>query len=109
MSQMVLVTEYRTRPGKRNELYALFDRLLARDLVPGRGFMAWSTSATERDASYLFECWSDADNYATLVATSEFAEYIAGVDLLVTTQPVTTVSVPRRFGGAWFHSDEDPT
>jgi quinol monooxygenase YgiN len=99
MSQMVLMTEYRTRPGKRNELFELFDRLLAEDGTPGRGFIVWSTSEIDRDSSYLFEYWSDAADFAELTATPQFAEYIAGVDRLVSTQPVTTVTVPRLLGG----------
>jgi quinol monooxygenase YgiN len=100
MSQMVLMTEYRTRPGKRNELFALFDRLLAEDAVPGRGFIVWSTSEIDRDSSYLFEYWNDADDFAELTTTPQFAEYVAGVDRLVSAEPVTTVTVPRLLRGA---------
>ena len=47
MSQMIVVTEYRAKPGKRGELFELFDRLLAPQLAPGRDLVVWSNSAIE--------------------------------------------------------------
>ena len=61
---MVLVTKYRTRPGKRDELFQLFDRLLANRRTLGRDVVMWCDSTTERDASFLFEYWSDATSFA---------------------------------------------
>jgi quinol monooxygenase YgiN len=108
MGQMVLMTEYRTKPGKRNELFELFDRLLAHDRVIGQDFLVWSTSTTDRDASFLFEYWSDADGFADLVNDPRFVEYISGVDQLVKTRPVTTVSVPHLVDGVRVHSSDEP-
>jgi|GEM_PF-6908660 quinol monooxygenase YgiN len=96
---MVLVTEYRTRPGKRDELFRLFERLLAHRRTFGRDVMMWCDSATERDASFLVEYWSDSTSFARLTETPWYAEYVAAVDVLVDSPPHTTVTVPRWVGG----------
>ncbi len=95
VGEMMLLTEYRTRPGKRDELFRLFDRLIAHRGTTGRDFMVWSNSTTERDASFLFEYWSDADRFGHLFEDSSYLEYVVAVDDLVLSPPVTTVTVPR--------------
>lgn len=47
MSEMMLMTEYLTRSGKREELFHLFKTLLDNTSAAGRDFVAWSTSTTE--------------------------------------------------------------
>jgi len=96
---MVLVTEYRTKPGKRDEPFKLFERLLAHRVSHGRDAMMWCDSATERDASFLVEYWSDATSFARLAESPCYAEYVAEVDVLVDAPPDTTVTVPRWIGG----------
>jgi quinol monooxygenase YgiN len=97
---MVLMTEYRTKPGKRNELFQLFERLIGRERVLGQECLVWSDSSTDRDASFLFEYWSDAESFADLASSERFVEYIAGVDQLVKVRPITTVTVPHFVDGA---------
>jgi quinol monooxygenase YgiN len=94
MGQMVLMTEYRTRPGKRDELFQVFERFLAHQKTSGRDFVVWSKSTTERDASFLFEYWNDAESFGDLMAESCYADFVLAVDQLVKTAPTTTVSVP---------------
>jgi len=100
MGQMMVMTEYRTKPGKRDELFRAFERLLADKKVSGRDFVIWSTSAVEIDASFLFEYWSDAENFAYLVDAPWFVEYLTAVDALVSTSPTAKVTVPQFFAGA---------
>jgi quinol monooxygenase YgiN len=99
MSQMMLMTEYLTRTGKREELFHLFESLLANTVATGRDFVAWSTSTTERDASYLVEYWSDAELFADFVNSPWYAAYVAAIDDLVKSPPSTTVGVPRLVEG----------
>ena len=108
MGQMVLMTEYRTKPGRRTELFELFERLLAHDRVIGQDVIVWSTSTTDRDASFLFEYWSDADGFADLVNAPRFVEYVSGVDQLVKTRPITTVTFPQLIEGMRVESGDDP-
>jgi hypothetical protein len=39
MGQMMVMTEYRTKPGRRDELFRAFERLLAHQKVSGRDFI----------------------------------------------------------------------
>jgi quinol monooxygenase YgiN len=96
---MTLMTEYVTRSGKREELFHLFEMLLDNTSATGREFIAWSTSATEHEASYLFEYWSDAEQFADFVTTAWYARYVSAVADLVAFPPTTTVSVPRLVEG----------
>jgi quinol monooxygenase YgiN len=91
---MMVVTEYLTKPGKRRELFELFDRLLASQRAPGRDLVIWSTSTVERDASYMIEYWSDAAGFARVFDMPWYLEYVIGVDELVRIPPSTVVSVP---------------
>lgn len=99
MSQMLLVTEYRTRPGKREELFAAFEKLVSQPRAGGQDFVVWSNSATERDASYLFEYWSEAERYSDLYDFPWYLEYITSVDGLIESPPTTTVTIPRLVEG----------
>ncbi len=99
MAKMMVMTEYRTKPGKRDELFRAFERLLAHQQVSGRDFVVWCTSEVEVDASFLFEYWSDAENFAYLVDAPWFVEYLTAVDALVSTSPTAKVTVPRLFAG----------
>jgi quinol monooxygenase YgiN len=96
---MMIVTEYRTKPGKREELFEVFRRLLTHPRTAGRDVVIWSNSTTERDASFLFEYWSNADSFADLAAADWYREYVTAVDELVKTPPVSTVTVPRLIDG----------
>ncbi len=97
---MMIMTEYLTRSGKRDELFHLFEMLLDNTSATGRDFVAWSTSATEREASYLFEYWSDAEQFADFVTTAWYANYASAIDELVESPPSTTISVPRLVEGS---------
>lgn len=99
MSKMMVVTEYRTKPGKREELFDLFERVLAPQGAPGRDMMVWSNSTIERDASFLHEYWSDADGFARVFDMPWYVEYVLGVDELVRMPPTTVVSVPLFVDG----------
>jgi quinol monooxygenase YgiN len=96
---MVIMTEYKTKAGKRNELFQLFERLLGHGRAFGQDCLVWSNSATDRNASFLFEYWSDAESFADLARSERFVEYIAGVDRLVKVRPVTTAAVPQFVDG----------
>lgn len=91
---MTILTEYRTAPGRRGELFEAFRRLLANRETAGQDVIVWSTSTTERDASFLFEYWSEAENFADHALTAWYAEFMTKVDELVTAPPVTKVTVP---------------
>jgi hypothetical protein len=53
----------------------------------------------EVDASFFFEYWSDAENFAYLVDAPWFVEYLTAVDALVSTSPTAKVTVPQFFAG----------
>lgn len=97
---MTILTEYRTKPGRREELFEAFRRLLANAKIAGQDVTIWSTSTTEHDASFLFEYWSEAESFADLALTPWYAEYLTTVDRLVVAPPVTTVTVPLLVEGA---------
>jgi hypothetical protein len=99
MSEMTILTEYRTKPGKRDELFDAIRQLLAHPKTSGQDVVVWSTSTTERNVSFLFQYWSEAEGFADLAITDWYAEYVTTVDQLVTTPPIITVTVPVLIEG----------
>ena len=94
MSEMTILTEYRTKPGKRDELFDAIRQLLAHPKTAGQDAVVWSTSTTELNVSFLFQYWSEAEGFADLAITEWYADYAMVVDKLVTSPPVITVTVP---------------
>jgi hypothetical protein len=96
---MTILTEYRTKPGKQEDLFDAIRQLLAHPKIAGQDAVVWSTSTTERNVSFLFEYWSQAEGFADLAATEWYADYVTTVDRLVTVPPITTVTVPHLVEG----------
>ena len=86
----------RTKPGRRDELFAAFQRQLA-DRALGNDaqrVVVWSADLTDADAFQLFEIYSDAQAAAANAQADWFAAYLTDTMPLLEDAPTMSQGTP---------------
>ena len=98
---LLLAIRGRTKTGKRDELFALFEKHLAPRAEKNREqrLVVWAADADDGDAFSLIEIYDNASAAATNANAAWFAEYMAASSPLLDGRPSMTTGTPRWVKG----------
>lgn len=97
MSHVMMTIEGRTLPGKRDEVYALFEAHLAPRATAedGQQLVVWAASEADADEFQLVEIYSDPAVLERNATAEWFWAYMSEVGPLLDGEPRVTTSTPR--------------
>ena len=92
----------KAKPGKREELYRLFEQHLAprAEKNDGQQVVVWMTDQRDADAFYLFEIYRDPGAMEANAKAEWFGAYMSQAGPLLDGQPEMTLATPRWTKGA---------
>lgn len=96
MGEIAMFITSRTRPGKRDEVMALYREVLAPRAEENDRQEVVVLAADQRDpdAFHLFEIDADGEAFAANAQSSWFADYIAKIGPLLAGEPVVAMANP---------------
>lgn len=97
MSPVMMIIEGRTLPGKRDDVYALFEKHLAPRATAedGQRLVVWAASEGDDDAFQLVEIYNDQAVMERNATAEWFWAYMSEVGPLLDGEPRVTTSTPR--------------
>lgn len=89
MSRLAMIIKTKAKPGKRDEIQALYEELLAPRAVENEAqeAVAWCADQHDPDTFYLFEIYRDGEAMGTNAQAPWFGEYMAKVGPLLAGEP----------------------
>lgn len=102
MTKLALFIHTRTKPGKRGDLQALWEKhLKARaEANPGQEVYFFCTDNHDPDALHLFELYADPKQLEANANQPWFADYMAEAEPLLAEPPTVAVTTPAWAKGA---------
>ena len=96
MTKLALIIKSRARPGKRDELYQLYQQHMAPRAVenPSQEVVVWANDTGDGDTFYLFEIYRDQEAFAANAQAPWFAEYMAAAGSLLAAEPEVVMASP---------------
>lgn len=87
----------RAAPGKRDELYALYqDHLAPRaEANPAQEVVVWCADQQDEDVFVLFEIYGDAGALGENAKSDWFADYMAAAMPLLAGEPQVVMATPK--------------
>ena len=97
MSRVGMILTGRTKPGRRADLYALFEEHLApRALAnPDQPVVVWMADAADPETFHLFELYRDRDAMEANGQAAWFGAYMAASGPLLDGEPVLYLAEAR--------------
>jgi quinol monooxygenase YgiN len=97
MTQVATIVSGRAKPGKRDELLALFKKELAPRATnnPAQQVVVWVADAADPDVFHLFEVYVDRAAMESNAKAEWFWAYMAQAGPLLDGQPEMKTGVPR--------------
>ena len=101
MEKLAMFISSRARPGKRDELYALYREHLAprAEANPAQETVVWCADNDDEDAFMLFEVYNDPAAPGENAGADWFAEYMAAAAQLMAGEPKVAMATPRWWKG----------
>ena len=102
MTKLALFIQTRTKPGKRAELQALWEKhLKARaEANPAQEVYFFCTDNHDPDSLHLFELYSDPRQLEANANEAWFAEYMRQAEPLLAEPPTVAITTPNWAKGA---------
>ena len=95
--KVAIIVTTTTRPGRRDEVRALYQELLAPRAVENEGqeVVVWSDDQHDPNTFHLFEVYRDMSVMGANAQAPWFAEYMAKVGPMLAGEPKVTMLTPR--------------
>lgn len=93
---VAVIVEHRAKPGRRDDLVAVWDRLMGPAVTANDGHLAYhyTVPTDDPDAVVAFQLYRSATAAAEFLTTPAYGTYVAeSADLLATEPRVRTASV----------------
>lgn len=96
MGDLALFISSKAQPGKRDEVFALYQEMLAprAEENDAQEVVAWCADQHDPDAFYLFEIYRDADSFGQNAQSEWFAEFMAASGPLMAGEPTVGMANP---------------
>ena len=96
MGNLAMVIKSTAQPGKRQELFDLYQELMAprAEDNDAQEVVVWSADQHDPDAFYLFEIYRDAGALGANAAAPWFADYMAKAGPLLAGEPEVAMATP---------------
>ncbi len=102
MATTALFIRHRTRPGRRDQVRAVWDRNVRAAVArnPGHAASHYCSDDRDPDAICAFQQYVDADAARAFLATESYAAYLREVEPLLAGRPEVTSLTPAWSKGA---------
>lgn len=96
MGDLAIIVRSRAKAGKREEIQAVYDRIMAPRAMENdsQEVVVWCADQHDPDAFYLFEIYSDAEAMGANAQAPWFADYMAQVGPLLAGEPEVAMASP---------------
>ena len=97
MGDLAMIIKTKAQPGKRDELFELYNQMLVprAEENDAQEVVVWSADQHDPDTFYLFEIYSDGEAMGANAAAPWFAEYMAQAGPLLAGEPEVGMATPR--------------
>lgn len=97
MTKLAMFITSTAQPGKRDELYDLYQQHLAprAEANPRQEVVVWCEDQQDPDVFHLFEIYSDADTFNANAGSEFFAAYMEEAGPLLAAEPRVQLITPR--------------
>lgn len=97
MSKLAMVIRSTAQPGKRDELFELYQRHLAprAEANDAQEVVVWCADQQDPDVFVLFELYRDAEALGANAGADWFAAYMQEAMPLLAGEPQVTMAAPR--------------
>jgi quinol monooxygenase YgiN len=97
MDKLAMVITSRAAPGKRDELYQLYQQHLAprAEANPAQEVVVWCADRQDDDVFVLFEIYRDEASLGANAQADWFAEYMAAAMPLLAGEPQIVMATPQ--------------
>ncbi|MEM9132330.1 MAG: antibiotic biosynthesis monooxygenase [Actinomycetota bacterium] len=97
MGELAMIITTKAKPGRRDELFALYRRDLAPRAVDndGQEVVVWCADEHDPDTFHLFEIYRDMAALGANAQADWFAAYLAEAGPLLAGEPTVTMAAPR--------------
>ena len=96
MAKLVLIVKTKTQPGKRDEVYRLFQKHLAArvDATAALQVFVWCADETDADTFYIFEIYGDRAVQQTNAGDPAYHTYLQEAQPLLASGPEVVTATP---------------
>ena len=96
MGDLAMIIKTRTQPGRREDVRALYEEMLAPRALAndGQEVVVWCADQHDPDTFYLFEIYRDAGAMGANASAPWFAEYMAQVGPMLAGEPEVGMATP---------------
>ncbi len=97
MGGVAMFIRSKAQPGKRDEIQALYQEILAprAEANDGQEVVVWAADQHDPDTFYLFEMYADAETMGANAQADWFADYMAKAGPLLAGEPEVGMADPR--------------
>lgn len=97
MTRLAMIIRSTAQPGKRDELYELYQQHLAprAEANEAQEVVVWCADQQDPDVFVLFELYRDAEALGVNAGAEWFAEYMQAAMPLLAGEPQVTMASPR--------------
>ncbi len=97
MGDLALFISSKAQPGKRDEVFELYEKILVpqAEANDAQEVIAWCADQHDPDAFYLFEMYRDAESFGENAQSNGFAEFMAASGPLMAGEPTVGMANPR--------------
>ena len=97
MGDLAMFITSRAKPGKRDEIFELYQELLAprAEANEAQEVVVWAADRNDPDTFYLFEIYADADALGANAQSEWFADYMTKAGPLLSGEPQVGMASPR--------------
>ena len=101
MSKLAMIIRSTAQPGKRDELYELYQQHLAprAEANDAQEVVVWCADQQDPDVFVLFEIYRDAEALGANAGAEWFAEYMQSAMPLLAGEPQVTMAAPMWSSG----------
>lgn len=97
MSELAVIITSTTQPGRRDDVFAMYEDHLAPRAVDNEDqlVVVWTDDQADADTFHLFELYANVDAFQANASAPFFAEYMAAAGPLLAAQPTIRMATPR--------------
>ena len=97
MGKVAIIVKSKAAPGKRDELYDLYQEHLAprAEANPDQELVVWCADQHDPDAFVLFEMYANGEALGANAGADWFATYMAAAMPLLAAEPEVAMTEPR--------------
>lgn len=96
MGDLAMFISSKAKPGKREEVFELYQEVLAPRALDNerQEVVVWAADQQDPDAFHLFEIYADGEALGANAQSGWFADYMAKVAPLLAGEPVVAMASP---------------